>query len=120
MLATAGALGRVDLDFRALRRGPHLARVALVDQVFAEPLAQIAAHFKLQRPHLEMVARLELTLRRDAFVVHVGAVLAAKIADGNVLTLHNNGAVVAADDVAAGPKLAFLRPADVELGSRDL
>ena len=69
---------------------------------------------------LQAVARLQLALRRDALVVDVGAIFAAEIADGDVIALDDDRAVMAADQVAAGAELTVLGPADVELRSRYL
>src|SRR5262245_59507405 len=77
---------------------------------------RVETHFGLQGIHPHLIAGLDFLHTRHASPIHVGAVLAAKVADSNVVALYKDGTVVAADQVAAGPKLAVLRPADVERG----
>jgi hypothetical protein len=70
---------------------------------------------KLQRPDLQVVAGLELGLRSDPLIVDVGPILAPEVAHRHVPLFDQQRAMVSADEVALGPEVAILRPANEEL-----
>src|SRR5262245_55472897 len=72
---------------------------------------------EFERADGQSIARLKFPFAGNAFVVDIGAVLAAEVANGDIALFHQDHAVVTADHLTRRSKLAIFSTANEELAA---